>query len=88
VVLIEIIVQKWLGVAPSPLCSRGARLRKLGYASCQINEVLVKLLEHEAEGEDALDHLDGQVVRQSLATRVSDRGAIGVQRRFERIERR
>ena len=63
-------------------------MRKFSYTARKVDEILVELLEREAEREDALHNVAGQILRQSFAARCSDRGSIGVQRCVDRVERR
>jgi len=56
---------------------RRCRRRKFSCTACKIDEILVQLLEREAEREDALHRVAGQILRQSIAARIGDFGGIG-----------
>ena len=63
-------------------------MRKFSYTARKVDEILVELLECEAQREDALHNVAGQILRQSFAARSGDRGGINVQRCFDLVERR
>ena len=48
------------------------------YTARKVDEILVELLEREAEREDALHNVAGQILRQSFAARSGDRGGINL----------
>jgi crotonobetainyl-CoA:carnitine CoA-transferase CaiB-like acyl-CoA transferase len=60
---------------------------KLRHAAGKIHEMLMHLLERETEREQAFNRIVTQIARQAFAADHGDLRAVGVERRFKRVER-
>ena len=62
-------------------------MRKFVYAARKIDEILVELIEREANREDPLNHVARQIAQTSITTSNRERGVVGLERNLDRIER-